>query len=68
MTNGKSDERQNINRILMEADNHIDVLDKEKTKNELKIKELEKINKDLDEKSNEQMKIVQKLKIKRKNL
>ena len=44
MIDVKSDERQNINRILIEADNHIDISNKEKAKNELKIKELKKIN------------------------
>ena len=66
MIDGTSDDRQNINRILIEAETQIDISNKEKTTDELKIKELEKINEELDKKSTEQMKIVENFKIEQK--
>ena len=39
--------RKNINKILNEAENQIDIFNKEKIKNDQKIKELEQINEDL---------------------
>ena len=67
MIDGQSNERKNINKILIEAQNQIDIFNKEKIKNDQKINELEEINDELNEKCKKQMKLVKKLTAKLKN-
>ena len=59
---------KSINKILIEAQNQIDMFNKEKFNNDQKIKELEEINDELNKKCKKQMKIVKKLTAKLKKL
>ena len=47
---GQYNERKNMNKILMEAENQIDIFNKEKIKNDQKIKDLEQMNDEPNEK------------------